>query len=82
MIIFAEEKATENRFKFQKNYFSKIKKNMYEDEILFYFSKSGKFVNFTIFDYFLCSVDFSTKYIQEKKKYYPSAYAVYEDFAS
>ena len=82
LILFAELRASEKRIKFQKKYYSKIKSKSYTDDILFYFSKRGKFVNFTIFDYFLSSVDFGTKFIEENRARYPSAFAVYQDFSS
>ena len=62
LIVFAEEKAAEKRIKFQPQ---KIR-----NRILFYFSQKEKSFEFALFDYFLNSVEFSSKFIEGKKYKY------------
>ena len=79
-MAFGIEKAYEKRVKFQKNYHLKAKSKHNRAEVLFYFTKKPKLIKFTLFDYFLSSVDFNSKYIFEKKQKLKEEYNVFEKF--
>ena len=59
--MFGIQLAKEKRVKFQRDYYERHKNKKNRQEILLYFAKDEQQIRFTLFDYYLQSIDFGTK---------------------